>query len=224
MMLRNVLILETSTESGSVAVACDGALTAELSFTSRDPATGVRTEALAPAVAACLAQASMSPRELSTVICGAGPGGFTSLRSAAALAKGLCSALHIPLYAVSSLEVLAWSANVNDGTFVAALPAGRNEWFFADVMSEAQRASLVGEAGLIGDTDLHARSASLHASLIGPGLEIDTIPRASAVVLRLEEIEAGRAVALDSWEPVYGRLAEAQVKWEAVHGRPLSAL
>src|SRR5665213_3504896 len=105
-----------------------------------------------------------------------------------------------------------------------ALPAHSNECPFVEDLSEAQRASLVGEAGLIGDTDLHARSASLHASLIGPGLEIDTIPRASAVVLRLEEIEAGRAVALDSWEPVYGRLAEAQVKWEAVHGRPLSAL
>ncbi len=221
-MLANVLILETSTESGSVAVARDGALTAELAFASRDPATGVRTESLAPAVAACLAQASMSPRELSAVICGAGPGGFTSLRSAAALAKGLCSALHIPLYAVSSLEVLAWSADVDDGVFVVALPAGRNEWFFADVRSEEKRASLVGEAGLIGDTDLRARSATLHASLIGPSLDIDTVPRASAVVRRLEEIEAGRAVALDSWEPVYGRLAEAQVKWEAVHGRPLS--
>jgi tRNA threonylcarbamoyladenosine biosynthesis protein TsaB len=23
------------------------------------------------------------------------------------------------------------------------------------------------------------------------------------------------------WEPAYGRLAEAQVKWEAAHGRPL---
>ena len=222
MMLGKVLVLETSTESGSVAVACDGELIADLAFTSRDHRTGARTEALAPAVAACLAQASSSPRELSAVICGAGPGGFTSLRSAAALAKGLCAALHIPLYAVSSLELLAWSVALNDGAFVAALPAGRNEWFFADVRSESQRASLAGETGLIGDADLRARAASLYAGLIGPGLEFDVVPRATAVVRRLDEIEAGRAVALDSWEPVYGRLAEAQVKWEAVHGRPLS--
>ena len=30
-------------------------------------------------------------------------------------------------------------------------------------------------------------------------------------------------VDLDRWEPDYGRLAEAQVKWEAAHGRPLPA-
>ena len=30
-------------------------------------------------------------------------------------------------------------------------------------------------------------------------------------------------VDLASWEPAYGRLAEAQVKWEASHGRPLGA-
>jgi tRNA threonylcarbamoyladenosine biosynthesis protein TsaB len=34
-------------------------------------------------------------------------------------------------------------------------------------------------------------------------------------------IEAG-PVNLASWEPDYGRLAEAQVRWEAAHGRPLT--
>jgi hypothetical protein len=29
-------------------------------------------------------------------------------------------------------------------------------------------------------------------------------------------------VSLAAWEPDYGRLAEAQVKWEQAHGRPLS--
>jgi tRNA threonylcarbamoyladenosine biosynthesis protein TsaB len=28
---------------------------------------------------------------------------------------------------------------------------------------------------------------------------------------------------LATWEPNYGRLAEAQVKWEAAHGRALTA-
>jgi tRNA threonylcarbamoyladenosine biosynthesis protein TsaB len=30
-------------------------------------------------------------------------------------------------------------------------------------------------------------------------------------------------VDLASWEPTYGRLAEAQVKWEKAAGRPLTA-
>ena len=154
-------------------------------------------------------------------MCGAGPGGFTSLRSAAALAKGLCSALRIPLYAVSSLDLLAWSAIVPDGSFIAALHAGRNEWFAADV-NLANQTMIVGAAELLGDEELRARAGRMHAQLIGPGLDYDVSPRADAMIARLSEIEVRGAVDLDSWEPAYGRLAEAQVKWEAVHGRPLS--
>jgi hypothetical protein len=35
-------------------------------------------------------------------------------------------------------------------------------------------------------------------------------------------VERGGVADLASWEPSYGRLAEAQVKWEAEHGRPLA--
>jgi len=38
-------------------------------------------------------------------------------------------------------------------------------------------------------------------------------------VLRLgADIEDRGPVSLADWEPSYGRLAEAQAKWEAVHG------
>jgi tRNA threonylcarbamoyladenosine biosynthesis protein TsaB len=222
MMSMNVLVLETSTEAGSVAVASDGVLVATTPFSSRDPATGLRTEALGPAVIRCLADGCVSARDLSAVVCGAGPGGFTSLRSAAALAKGMCAALRIPLYAVSSLELLAWSARVPDGHFIVALHAGRNEWFGADADSHDGRASLVGAPYLIGDDELRARASGLDARLVGPGLELDVSPRADAVVPWLDEIVSRGAVDLDMWEPTYGRLAEAQVKWEAAHGRSLS--
>lgn len=221
MMHGNILVLETSTESGSIALAHDTALVAELSFSSRDQATGARTEALAPAVSQCLARAGLSARDLSAVVCGAGPGGFTSLRSAAALAKGMCSALRIPLYGVSSLELLAWSAAIPDGAFIAALPAGRNEWFFVDVVRETDQTTIVGGTGLIGDADLHQRAHEMHAELIGPGLDHDVIPRAASIVRWLPTVEARGPVDLDAWEPVYGRLAEAQVKWETAHGRSL---
>lgn len=221
-MLGNVLILETSTESGSVAIARDGVLVADLSFASRD-ATGARTEALAPAVVQCLGRATMAVREVSAVVCGAGPGGFTSLRSAAAFAKGLCSALSIPLYAVSSLELLAWSANTVDGQLIAALQAGRGEWFCQDANRDGDRTDLAGAAYLMADEELRARAVRMHARLVGPGLEVDIKPLARAVVPRLADIEARGAADIDSWEPTYGRLAEAQVKWEAAHGRPLTA-
>jgi tRNA threonylcarbamoyladenosine biosynthesis protein TsaB len=221
-MTRNVLILETSTESGSVAIARDGQLVAERLFTSRDQVSGARTESLAPAVSNCLALASMSPVELSAIVCGDGPGGFTSLRSAAALAKGLCSALHIPLYCVSSLEMLAWSATLPDGRFIAAIGAGRGEWFAADVECDDGHTSVTTAAYLVGEEDLRLRAAGMRAQLMGHGMDIDVRPRASAVIPMLQQVEARGPVDLGSWEPTYGRLAEAQVKWEAAHGRRLA--
>jgi tRNA threonylcarbamoyladenosine biosynthesis protein TsaB len=221
-MRGNTLLLETSTEVGSVAIARNGEIVADLSFASRDPATGVRTEALAPAVVQCLGRAAVPVRDIAAVVCGAGPGGFTSLRSAAAFAKGLCSAVNIPLYAVSSLELLAWSAPIPDGKFIAALQAGRNEWFGQDVERDGERTELGGAAYIIGDDELRAREARMHARLIGPGLEFDARPLARSAVPWLHDIETRGPVDIDSWEPTYGRLAEAQVKWEAAHGRPLT--
>ncbi len=220
-MQGNVVVLETSTESGSVAIARDGELIAEIVFTSRDHSTGARTEALGPAVARCLALAALPARDISAVVCGAGPGGFTSLRSAAAFTKGICHALSVPLYAVSSLELLAWSATVPSGNFVVALDAARGEWFAMDCNCEDGKVTVASAAYIVGDDDLRARAARSRGALVGPRLDVDVVPRAAAAVPYLAAIEERGAVDLDSWEPAYGRLAEAQVKWEATHGRPL---
>jgi tRNA threonylcarbamoyladenosine biosynthesis protein TsaB len=222
---RKVLIIETSTEAGSVAVATGNACVVDLAFTSRDPRTGHRTESLAPAIVRALTDAAVDVRALSAVVCGAGPGGFTSLRSAASLAKGMCAALNIPLYAESSLELLAWSATYEsgEGRYIAALSAGRNEWFSVDVERALAGDIIVGDTYLIGDAELRSRATELRAPLIGPGLDHDVAPRAAAAVPFLGVIFGRGPVDLDGWEPTYGRLAEAQVKWETVHGRPLSA-
>lgn len=220
-MIRHLLVIETSTEIGSVAVVRDGLLLSERSFPSRDPLTGERSEALAPTVTECLSAAAITAGELSGVMCGSGPGGFTSLRSAAALSKGLCAALRIPLFAVPSLDVLAWTPDLPDGSFVAALSAGRREWFAADVTC-ADGITSVSEASLRSDDELRSHASRTGARLIGPGLDYDVSPRAAAVVGRLSDMIARGPVDLDSWEPAYGRLAEAQVRWEATHGRPLS--
>ena len=57
---------------------------------------------------------------------------------------------------------------------------------------------------------------------IGPAEAVELWPHARGVA-RLEGSGLLEAVSLEAWEPDYGRLAEAQVKWEAAHGRPLAA-
>lgn len=220
-VMQNVLILESSTEEGSVAVAIDGRIASEIVFTARNAVTGDRTESLAPSISQALSDSALEIRQLSAVVCSAGPGGFTSLRSAAAIAKGMCHALEIPLFGVSSLTVLAWSANAVEGSYVAAIAAGRNEWFAAPFEVASDGGIEVGPALIAGADELRSMAARGDARIVGSGFEVQAIPKASAVVAQLGLVEMAGAVDLDSWEPAYGRLAEAQVKWEAAHGRPL---
>jgi hypothetical protein len=58
--------------------------------------------------------------------------------------------------------------------------------------------------------------------VVGPGQGIDAHPHARGVGPILDWIVQLGPVDLASWEPDYGRLAEAQVRWEATHGRKLT--
>ena len=225
-MSARYLMLEAATDAGSVAIVADDTVVASLDFAARDPATGARTEMLGRAVQQVLATASLTARDLTGVICDSGPGSFTSRADAARKAydEGICAALGLPLYAVASLELLAHSAMpLERGAYVAVLEAGRSEWFASDVEVSARGEIVVGAMRLVGDTALRAHVAGLDARVIGRGEAIDAVPRAAAVVPILARVLQSGPVALDAWEPDYGRLAEAQVRWEAQHGRPLVA-
>jgi tRNA threonylcarbamoyladenosine biosynthesis protein TsaB len=70
-----------------------------------------------------LSDAGLRPDSLGGIVCGEGPGSFTSLRIAASLAKGLAHGAGIPLHAVSSLLLAAASAPAS----VWPVHAGRND-------------------------------------------------------------------------------------------------
>ncbi len=217
-----VLVVESATARGSVALLRDRRVAASADFLARDPVTGARTEGVAPAIVQCMASAGCAPADLDAIVCGSGPGGFTSLRCAAAVAKGMCSALAIPLYAVSSLELLANSAGLVAGNnYVAVLSAGRGEWFASVVRRDESGRPHYSAASLLSESELQDLVSMNSARLVGPGMDIDVYPRADAVLGLLARIEDEGPVSLDAWEPDYGRLAEAQVKWESAHGRPL---
>src|SRR4051812_50046839 len=81
---------------------------------------GRESEALMPAVADCLSRAAVKASELSRVVCGSGPGSFTSLRIAASIAKGVAAGACCPLFAVSSLALLAgWGGEQPPGEYLA---------------------------------------------------------------------------------------------------------
>ena len=79
---------------------------------------------------------------------------------------------------------------------------------------------------LVPTEDLTRVASEFEAKIISPSRIVGAIsasPRASASRKLEDWLAASGPVDLARWEPSYGRLAEAQVKWEAAHGRPLAS-
>lgn len=222
------LALEGSTYSGSVALIGDGRVVAERTIGGEDGSVSRagRGEKLMPAIAECLEEAGIDRAEIARIVCGSGPGSFTSLRVAGSVAKGLASGLGIPLYAVSSLllTVTGGKPPTPQGEYLSVLDAMRGEFYAAPITVTATEPPRQLEAPRIISADELAAlgSSARHLLLIGPGQQIDAHPHARGVAPILDTILAGGPVDLAAWEPDYGRLAEAQVRWEATHGRPLT--
>ncbi len=217
------LVLEAATYTGSTALLRDGGLVGERSVAMR----GREHEALMPAVADLLAESRVSAGELGRVICGAGPGSFTSLRIAGSIAKGIALSRSIPLVPVSSLALLVASQHaLGAGRYLAAIDALRDEYYVElyDV-DEGGVIHLAGATRIVPTAALGELAAEHGARVVGPPFQDGHVvePRAGAAVLLTNLIDATPPAELAGWEPAYGRLAEAQVKWEAAHGRPLAA-
>jgi tRNA threonylcarbamoyladenosine biosynthesis protein TsaB len=125
------------------------------------------------------------------------------------------------------MALLIGGANVRAGRYLAAIDALRGEFYIAlyDVEADA-RVSEIEPARLVPADDVERVATELGAKIVGPSAFTNSVvatPRARGVA-RVEALVQSRGpVDTGSWEPSYGRLAEAQVRWESSHGKPLSA-
>ena len=215
------LVIDASTYDGDVAVLDNDRVLAERRTVMRD----ALHERLMPAVAEALEAAAVEITRLDRVVCGAGPGSFTSLRIAASIAKGVAMATDTPLFAISSLALLVGGAELSPGRYVAALDALRGEFYVALYDVDESRAIVELEpARLIAGEQLESLATSVGAAIVTPSDVVGAMragPRARAAGKLGHLIERGGRVDVSAWEPAYGRLAEAQVRWEAAHGIPL---
>ena len=222
------LALDGSTYSGSVALIRDGQVVAERTLSADDGSVSRagRGEKLMPAIVECLVDAKAGRTEIARVVCGSGPGSFTSLRVAGSVSKGLASGLGVPLYAAPSLLLTVTGAKPSapQGEYLSVLDAMRGEFHSAHiVVSPDEPPQQTEPPKIISAEELSDLAASRRQlTIIGPGQQIDAHPHARGVGPILELILREGPVDLASWEPDYGRLAEAQVRWEAAHGRPLT--
>ena len=208
------LALDASTYVGTAAVFDDGKVLAagEAAMRGRD------AERLFPLVLEVLREAGCGLGDLGEVACGAGPGSFTSLRIAASIAKGIATGRGIAIRPVSSLALIVAAQDAGgDHRYLAALDALRGEHYVQLVEWTGGVIKLLGEPTLAPTEQLEARAKASKARLAGPGLAMDWTPHARGSM----RVEAQPPADLASWEPDYGRKAEAQSRWEATHGRTL---
>jgi len=230
------LALETSGDALSVAVGWPGRVLSE----AHAPGPRVHAEAILPMIEAQLAETETSLGELRGIVLTDGPGSFTGLRIGASVAKALARSRALEVWTVPSLLAAAVTADLQSpGHVLAVADALRGEVYAAMYRFPTSRVEVEMAAGVFRPKQLADRlpPPAAVAGEISPELgEVlahwapharvrpDARPRA-ATLIRLLGLSGGASriaeASLSSWEPHYGRLAEAQVRWERDHGRPL---
>jgi tRNA threonylcarbamoyladenosine biosynthesis protein TsaB len=220
------IVLEAATYEGSVALLDHSSVVAERTIRPEEASPARGGERLMPAIAECLEEAGVQRGEIARIVCGAGPGSFTSLRIAGSAAKGLATGYGVKLYAVSSLLLTVSGAqpSLEPGEYLSVLDAMRGELYAARVSLDSSGLAKQIEPAVILTAEQLDEIAAKERGLrvIGPGHHQDAHPHARGVAAILDSIIESGPVDLASWEPNYGRLAEAQVRWEAAYGRPLA--
>ena len=217
-MPRRILLIETSTSLCSVALAEDGAVTAQRESTE----PRAHAALTAPFVKEVLDERGLRAADLSAVCVSAGPGSYTGLRVGVSTAKGICFAAGIPLLSVGTLDVLVSQARaeglVPEGcrAVIPMIDARRMEVYTAVYSPEGERLTEVEPRVIDGDSFREERAAGpvlfigdgaekCRAALDAPGMRfVQTCPRAAAMLApALREFEAGHFRDTAYFEPFY---------------------
>ena len=128
----NLLALETATEACSVALYVDGQVLERFELAPRRHA-----ELTLPWAEQLLAEAGIARAQLDAIALGRGPGAFTGVRLAIAIAQGIALALNRPLLPVSTLQTLAMRAPAEATHALACIDARMGEVYAARCVRDA---------------------------------------------------------------------------------------
>jgi tRNA threonylcarbamoyladenosine biosynthesis protein TsaB len=221
-----LLAIETATLVASVAV-----VDAEGTRAARERQVDTHSDVLLALIDEVLADAAIGTAALTGVAVGAGPGSFTGLRIAMATAKGLCFALDLPLWTVSSLASLALAAGARAEPVVAILDAKRDEVFAGCFrVAPGTIPARVGDELVLAPAELPAfvrhTLGSERPVLVGTGALAypDAVAAAGVLLAGARATPPAAAVGqialatsphaeLATAAPAYLRLSEAELTW-----------
>jgi tRNA threonylcarbamoyladenosine biosynthesis protein TsaB len=231
------LAIDTATDIASVAAGRPPAIIAG----AHSQGARRHTAQLLGLVEFVLRRAEVRPADLEGLVLADGPGSFTGLRIGWATAKGLAHEAGLEARAIPALMAAAAgvSARVGDAPIAACFDALRGQVFGAVYRFHADRVETLVAPAVLTIGELARLAPDAPRAAVGDGAVLYTrevrtwtgadpigpehLPPSATQLLALAD-RAGAARVLDDLgaaEPVYGRLAEAQVKWESRHGRAL---
>ncbi len=217
----NLLAFDTSTERMSVAVQVlrDGSITCW----QHEGEGGAQTSThLIPSIPALMVQAALGFEELDAIVFGCGPGSFTGLRTACAVAQGLAWGAEVPVLPVDTLLVLAEQARFDHAPealscrVLALLDARMDELYvggyaFSQGLWQQTRAPALFRPEQVSADTHHLLAGNVPDASIarlpaGIGRPVPALPTASAL-LRLAPalLAAGGARAAEQALPIYVR-------------------
>ena len=221
-----ILAFETSAKAASVAL-WEGKLLGE-SYQN----TGLtHSQTLMVMAEDLMKQCGKAPADVTHVAVAAGPGSFTGVRIGVAAAKGFAWGRELPLCGVSTLQAMALTLGVWEGTVCCVMDARRNQVYNALFRAEGGSITRIREDRAISLEELgeELREISGTIYLVGDGSELThrtlkgTVPnlalppehrrhqRASGVALAaVKQIEGGGPCDAASLTPNYLRLSQAE--------------
>ncbi|MGH8076774.1 MAG: tRNA (adenosine(37)-N6)-threonylcarbamoyltransferase complex dimerization subunit type 1 TsaB [Lysobacter sp.] len=215
-----LLAFETATEACSVALWVDGEVRERFELAPRRHA-----ELSLPWAEQLLAEAGIGKSQLDAIAVGRGPGAFTGVRLAIAIAQGIALALDRPIVPVSTLAALAMQAPAIDGPCVlAAIDARMGEVYAGRYQRSDDGMVAVTRETLAAPDAVPLPDDGSHWHGVGTGFAASDGMLAQRLALRLATVDAtalphaadvarlaaaaylrGEAVAADLVEPAYLR-------------------
>jgi tRNA threonylcarbamoyl adenosine modification protein YeaZ len=165
-----ILALEFSSPQRSVALLRSSTAGAPPQTLASVSDQGDRSVKPIPLIEQLLEKAAFGRELVDTIVVGLGPGSYTGIRSAIALAQGWQLARSVRTCGVSSVETLARQAQVNGwfGQVSIVIDAQRQELYLATYAISAQERKLIRPLHLVSVASLSSQTPPPNALIVGP--------------------------------------------------------
>ncbi len=217
--MTSLIAIETATEACSVALTIDGRVLARHEVAPRRHA-----ELVLPMCRDLIAEAGIAHSAIDAIAVGRGPGAFTGVRLAIAIAQGLALAWDRPVLPVSTLAALAFGAGPDADAICAAIDARMGEVYLGLYQRKHGALHALDDERLLAPTAVQLPQAFEHWTGVGTGfaaqdallarrldaqldaVDATALPTASAVAaIALAAYARGAAVDAAAVRPVYLR-------------------